>query len=219
MATHPYISGPGNIHQVILKLKNNFPNSVTSATIKQLGIARNSESAVINALQFIELIDADGKKNQEAAQAFLLDGSDFEAAFSKLVEAAYSQLFGLHNEAAWSLDESELITFFRQTDQTSQEIGKRQAKVFRMFAALSGKAEPIITKRKSSPKRERKKSPKGLSNKEKSSDGNVEKSLPGKHFSQSLGLSIKIEVNLPSDASGDTYDNIFKSIREHLIDD
>lgn len=219
MATHPYISGAGNIQQMIIKLKNNFPNSVTSATIKQLGIAPNNESSVINALQFINLIDTDGKKNQEAAKAFLLDGADFEEGFSKLIKSAYSKLFGLHNEAAWSLDEAELVTFFRQTDQTSQEIGKRQAKVFKMFAALSGKAEPITTKPKSSPKSGSKPGKKKQTETQQSNDKSLAELNPVSHLSQSLGLSIKIEVNLPTDASSDTYDSIFKSIREHLLDD
>ena len=219
MATHPYISGPGNIQQMIIKLKNNFPNSVTSATIKQLGIAPNNESSVINALQFIDLIDADGKKNPEAAKAFLLDGADFEDAFSKLIKSAYSKLFGLHNDAAWSLDEAELITFFRQTDQTSQDIGKRQAKVFKMFAALGGKAEPITVKPKSSLKSGPKPAKKKTVESQQSNDKGLKGIIPDRQLSQSLGLSIKIEVNLPTDASSDTYDSIFKSIREHLLDD
>ena len=41
---------------------------------------------------------------------------------------------------------------------------------------------------------------------------------PSNSFLEHLGMSIKIEVNLPSNASKETYDYIFRSIRENLID-
>ena len=220
MATHPYISGPGNILQMINKLKGNFPSSITSATIRQLGIAPNNESFVINALQFIDLIDTDGKKNETTAKAFLLDGADFEMEFSKVIKSAYAKLFDLHDEAAWTLSENELITFFRQTDQTSLVIGKRQAKVFQMFASLCGKVAPLPVKAQRSAKsgsQATKKKRTSLTKDEKHKG--VAEMTSEKKISQALGLSIKIEVNLPDSASSETYDNIFKSIREHLIDE
>ena len=33
-----------------------------------------------------------------------------------------------------------------------------------------------------------------------------------------LGLSVRVEVNLPTDANQETYDKIFQSIRKNLID-
>jgi len=32
-----------------------------------------------------------------------------------------------------------------------------------------------------------------------------------------VGLTVRIEVNLPADGDQDTYDKIFKSIRENLL--
>lgn len=60
--THPYISGAGNISQMVTRLRNTFPQTVNSDTVKKLGIAPNNESYVINALQFIGIIDEEGKK-------------------------------------------------------------------------------------------------------------------------------------------------------------
>jgi len=33
-----------------------------------------------------------------------------------------------------------------------------------------------------------------------------------------LGLTVRVEVNLPADASQDAYDKIFQSLRKNLID-
>lgn len=34
-----------------------------------------------------------------------------------------------------------------------------------------------------------------------------------------IGLTVRVEINLPTDGSKETYDNIFKSIKENLIND
>ncbi|MEA3107541.1 MAG: hypothetical protein QOI88_2146, partial [Gammaproteobacteria bacterium] len=51
MATFPYISGAGNVAQMISQLRKSFPNVVSADTVKKLGIASNNESYVINVLQ------------------------------------------------------------------------------------------------------------------------------------------------------------------------
>ncbi len=57
MTSHPYISGAGNITQMIGFLRKNFPPTVNSDTVRKLGIAPKNESYVINALQFIGVIE------------------------------------------------------------------------------------------------------------------------------------------------------------------
>ena len=215
--SYPYISGPGNLGLMIEKLRNNFPNTVTSETVKQIGLASGNESSIINALQFIGLIDEGGKKNTEKAKAFLNQKDDeFESAFSKIVQEAYKDLFDVHGEEAWMLDSAGLTTFFRQTDQTSEVIGKRQTGVFKTLAALSGKSEQPMTRspsKQNTSKAEPTKTTKNKATVKSKADTSKTVSV----FDR-LGMSIKIEVNLPSDASKETYDNIFRSIREHLID-
>lgn len=142
MATHPYISGPGNVAQMVTQLRKSFPSSISSETVKKLGLAPNNESYVINVLQYVGVIDAEGKKTPEAAKAFSHHkDEDFSKQFATLVQKAYSSLFELHGEDAWNLDSDELITFFRQSDQTSATIGGRQAATFKVLAGLSGHGE------------------------------------------------------------------------------
>jgi hypothetical protein len=50
-------------------LRNAFPAVVESNTVKKIGIASINESYVINALQFIDVIDEGGKKTQNTAPA------------------------------------------------------------------------------------------------------------------------------------------------------
>ena len=140
--SHPYISGAGNIASIIEHLRKSFPSTINSETVMKLGLAPKNESYVINCLQFIGVIDEDGKKTQEAGAAFSQHkDEDFQKAFSQLVKNAYSDIFELHGDAAWTLSRHELITFFRSADQTSNTIGGRQASVFQVLSNKSGKSD------------------------------------------------------------------------------
>lgn len=217
---HPYISGSGNIARMIAQLRKSFPSTVSSETVKRLGIAPNNESYVINALQFVGLLDEQGKKTDKAAKVFSLQNDqEFAQGFGKLVQDAYTDLFELHKTEAWALDDADLVTFFRQADQTSETIGKRQAGVFKVFAGLAGHGEAPTQR---SPKR--KPSGKKPTSSASAKDVGPDKRSEGQGANRrdnyrELGLSVRIEVNLPPDGTEETYDRIFRSIRKNLLNE
>lgn len=138
MASHPYISGAGNISQMIGHLRKNFPGTVTSETVKKFSVAPNNESYVINALQFIGIIDEECKRTSKGHAVFVMDDQAFPKAFEELVRVAYKDLFDVRGDVAWTLNKNELTAYFRTTDKTSEVIGGRQAGVFQMFRSLAG---------------------------------------------------------------------------------
>ncbi|MGH8427420.1 MAG: DUF5343 domain-containing protein [Bryobacteraceae bacterium] len=123
MATHPYISGAGNITQIVMQLRKSFPGTINSETVKKLGLAPNNESYVISVLQFIGVIDSEGKKTSEAAKVFSQHkDEDFSKHFGALIQKAYSALFDLHGNDAWKLSNDDLITFFRKATKRAQRL-------------------------------------------------------------------------------------------------
>lgn len=173
-------------------------------------------------MQFIGAIDEEGKKTELAGETFSKhDDDEFAAAFEKMVQEGYSDVFELHGDDTWKLDKDALITFFRTADQTSAAIGGRQANLFLAFAALSGHGEVVPAKKpnnSNSTKTTTKASKPKPVKKDKSSSspqpvasGNVPSAVPD------FGLSVKIEVNLPANADAETYDSIFRSIKKHLM--
>lgn len=224
MATHPYISGAGNVTQMVTQLRKSFPSNISSDTVKKLGLAPNNESYVINVLQFVGVIDPEGKKTPDAAKAFSHHkDEDFSKQFAALVKKAYSALFDLHGDNAWNLDSDELITFFRQSDQTSATIGGRQAATFKVLAGLSGHGDVPEPKPKKStkgtavPKTAKPKTP-TKSPAHSQPDQSPAGGLPLKqHERNGFGLTVRVEINLPADGTKETYDNIFKSIKENLL--
>lgn len=220
MANHPYIGGTGAIMQAISHLRRAFPATVTAETFKKLGIAPKNESYLINILKFLAIIDAEGKRTDSAAKVFNLhDDAQFQKAFGQSVKDAYVDLFGLHGDSAWELDTDSLITFFRQTDQSSGIVGTRQANTFRTLAALAGHGEaPAPRQRPAQANGGRRE--KGTEKAAKTSKSQSTAALTGTGTAvvSPLGLTVRIEVNLPADASQDAYDKIFQSLRKNLID-
>ncbi|NSY16166.1 DUF5343 domain-containing protein [Neorhizobium sp. AL 9.2.2] len=223
MASHPYISGSGNITQMISYLRKNFPATVSSETVKKYQLASNNESYVINALQFLGIIDEEGKRTEKGHDVLLLQAGEFEKAFATLVRDAYTDLFDLRGDDAWTLSKQELTAYFRTTDKTSDAIGARQAGVFLAFSALAGyeqqsaAAKPRINASNGGAKTTNVKAAKT-----KPQESVTEPVItPGSHTAagkRDMALTVRIEINLPADGSQETYDNIFKSIKANLID-
>jgi hypothetical protein len=232
LATHPYISGPGNVEQMIGFLRKNFPPTVTSETVKKFSIASNNESYVINALQFVGVIDEEGKRTPKGHEIFVLGNDVFPAAFGGLVRESYKDLFEIRGEDAWVLSKSELTAYFRTSDKTSEVIGGRQAGLFQVFARLAG-YEPVLASvgnstskskagkaKPASAKPAKVAKPANAENTAKVSVAKeIEDSTHQKQARRDMAMTVRIEINLPANGSQETYDNIFKSIRANLIDE
>jgi hypothetical protein len=217
---HPYSpGGAGAITTSIRQFRNALPPKITSETLKKLGIAPNNESYLINLLRFLNVIEPDGSKTEKAASVFSKDDAEFQKEFGEMIESAYGELFGLHHENTWDLPENKLIAFFRTTDQTSALTGKRQAATFQTLAGLAGHGQaPPAPKQKQikepRPKQEKPKEPSLSQNLSNSANS----AQPGGNSGQrDVGLTVRIEVNLPAAADQETYDRIFRSIRENLL--
>ena len=205
---------------MIAYLRKNFPATVTSETVKKFGLASNNESYVINALQFLGLIDEEGKRTTEGHDILVLSDDKFPGAFEELVKKAYSDLFELRGDDAWAMTKSELTGYFRTTDKTSEVIGGRQAGVFQVFRTLAGHE---TVDEKSSPKSPGKARP----SRAKAAPQSKAKPIPVEEAKgkgplgssegrKDMALTVRIEINLPANGSKETYDNIFKSIRANL---
>jgi hypothetical protein len=226
MASHPYISGAGNLTQIVGLLRKNFPAVITSETVKKFGLASKNESYVINALQFIGVINEEGKRTSRASDVFTIHNEeDFQKAFDGLIRNAYKDLFELRGDDAWTLSRADLIGYFRTNDKTSDIIGTRQAAVFKAFAALAGHNDENTTAKSMGVPRPRGKVTLAASTaKTKRETSAVEVKSEeirkvGSAATRDMALTVRIEINLPADGTRETYDNIFQSIRTNLLNE
>lgn len=230
---HPYISGSGGVTQLVTQLRKAFPATVTADTLKKLGIAPQNETYVLNIMKFIGVLDSENKKAVAAGPVFNKhDNAEFQQEFSKLVKGPYHELFDLHGEDAWTLSLDKLISFFRNHDGTSDVVGKRQATTFQALARIGGKLPddvPATVKSASSAAATAKVAKKvSLPKKGALPQAPAPASAPafiqppaqansGATGPGGVGLTVRIEINLPPGGDQATYDAIFKSIRENLL--
>ena len=216
----PYVASAGPILKTVDRFRQNFPQEVTASILQKLGIAPKNESYVINVLRFLDLISEAGSKVEEKARVFLNSKEDqFEAEFGQIVQEAYKELFDLYKDSAWTAEKEDLIQFFRTTDNSSKIVGERQANTFICLAGLAGRRNLPSTQeagaRRSGKRISKSTQAEPRTTKSQKQKGSAEKKQNG----QNLGLTVRIEINLPADGSQETYDMIFRSIRENLIDE
>jgi hypothetical protein len=215
---HPYAS-PGAITGAVNQFRKTFPATVNADTLRKLGIAPQNESWVINTLRYIGVIDGEGNKTSTATAAFNQhENAEFQNDFGAMVKDAYKELFEIYGDASWEQSFDKLIAFFRNADQTSDVVGRRQASTFQALAALAGHGEiPAPAKPKpSSSKTKTEKSAQPTTQPAEANFGAGAQSGTGTP-QRDVGLTVRVEVNLPLAADQDTYDKIFRSIRENLL--
>ena len=139
---HPYVPAPGGLAKTISHCRKSLPSVIDSGTLRKFGFAPNNESYILNVFRFLKFIDAGGKKTDLAAKIFSIHEDEaFAKEFSSAVRDAYSGLFDMYGDGAWTISKESLITYFRQSDQTSATVGTRQTSTFQVLARFSGHGE------------------------------------------------------------------------------
>jgi hypothetical protein len=219
---HPYISAQGSLVAAIRQFRESMPAKINASNLKKLGIAPNNESFLINILRFIGLIGAEDAPSAKARAVFNknVDG-EFADGFAEMIKTSYKDLFDLRKDKAWTLSEADLITFFRNADQTSRLVGRRQAQTFQTLSSLSGHQveAPQIrpTKKSNGTSSQKMKRRKEVTRAPALNAPTAESTGAPATTKREMALTVRIEVNLPAGGDQDTYDRIFKSIRSNLL--
>ncbi len=218
---YPYVPSAGPLVKTITHLRKTFPKELTAETLRKLGVAPKNESYVINVLRFLGIIDEEGKKVDAKSKAFVQHQDEaFASEFGKVVKEAYEELFELHGDTAWTQDRNALTQFFRTTDHSSDVVGTRQAGTFSALAALSGHADVPTPKAVTAPKKSKAavvdNTKKQIKSERPAQQSETARTSDGAAVAP-VGLTVRIEVNLPASGDQETYDRIFQSIRKNLI--
>ena len=227
MATqHPYVQAPKHLSECIARFRRSLPPTVNASTLQKHGIASNNERYVLNTLRFLGLLDDEGKPTEAARDLFTrADDENFRSRLSEIIESHYVDLFQVRGDDAWTLNRTDLVTYFRGNDQTSLIVGNRQASTFQVLSELSGHSaasEPSRSqtrpKADQPTKRPKVKNASASHGSDTSGDERLKKSDADRR-DRPIGLTVRIEINLPAGGDQATYDNIFQSIRKNLINE
>lgn len=222
---YPYVPSGGIILQAIEQFKKALPPKIDASTLKKLGVAPSNEGYVISTMKFLGVADDKNDRTKEGVELFSTHGDEaFSKAFEGVVREKYGSLFELRGDEAWELDRDSLISFFRGSDKSTAIVGGRQAQTFIALAAMAGKRDaPKRAPQSNSSKPKSVQPQKAATSKRGSaSNSNPPAPKPAENSSEiaagnAVGLTVRIEINLPANGTQATYDNIFKSIRSNLL--
>lgn len=227
MPTYPYTSGQGAVLQTFAQLRKGFPPKVDAGYLRRFGIAPANESYIISILRFLDLIDEDGGSRDTNTEFFFGGDEVFKPGLEKRLRDAYSQLFDEMGNDALTAEKDALTNWFRAADKTSALVGQRQASTFQTLVALAGHGDIPASRTASRAKNSEPSARKPSRKTRTASSADIEKAPsapPSKNVADSnvaiasdVGLTVRIEVNLPSGGDTSTYDAIFASIKKHLM--
>jgi hypothetical protein len=232
---YPYSSGQTAVVQAIAQLRKGFPGKVDAGYLQRFQIAPANESYIISILRFLGLVDEEGNRVEDSTGYFFGNDDTFRPGLETAVRDKYAQLFDEMGDAALTASKDDLTHWFRHADKTSELVGQRQAATFLTLAAMAGHGEvPTVrgtgsrkgtaaagdatkktTAKKAAPPKKTVETPG-----DGGGSGNGGGSGDGKRKTQNgedVGLTVRIEVNLPPGGDADTYDAIFASIKKHLM--
>jgi hypothetical protein len=224
VATYPYTSGPTALISTFAQLRNSPPGKIDAAYLQRNDIARSNESYVISILKFLGFVDDQGNRVENKTQFLYGNEETFKAGLEAAVREAYADVFGDLADGALNADRDVLMHWFRAADKTSHLVGQRQAATFQTLTAIAGHgALPTVRAATTA-----KKAPHSESIKKTAAKKTAAKKDPAQQPPEinddgigsggnGVGLSVRIEVNLPQGESAETYDAIFASIKKHLM--
>lgn len=223
MPTYPYIPAPGAVVKAFEQLRKSFPGKVDAPYLKRNKIAASNESYLIGVLRFLGLIDEEGNRQDGRVEFFYGSEEKFQAGVDALLRDAYKQLFDEMGDDVFSRSREDLGHWFRSADKTTELVGKRQAATFHALAALAGHTDMPQSRPSSSASKPRSAEPRRRTSETARKEAVGPKpstevtTSHAVHSRSDVGLTVRIEVNLPAGGDADTYDAIFASIKRNLI--
>ena len=212
---YPYLPSSGILLKAVEQFRRSFPATIDVPTIQKLNLAPGNESELLAVLKFLGFIDENGQRTDLGAHVFTEhDNTEFARKLEAAVRSAYRELFELHGDGAWELNDDALIAFFRRANNASELVGKRQASTFSALRSLAGHGSLSPRRRRAAGTAARAISAPAKPGASAPREGDQEWLHRREH---EFGLTVRIEINLPTVAEQEVYDKIFKSIRENLL--
>ena len=182
------------------------PEKFTREHLKDIGFNSSNHHSFISLLKGLGFLTADGSPTE--SYRLLLDETKWRNVLGNAVRSAYSDLFVISKDPG-STDKKAIEGKFKSTYNHTDLVAQRSASTFLKLWELCEKT------------------PSALSNEqivaqpdvEKPDEVGLEKPPRIERQISSIGLRYNIQIHLPPTKDIEVYNSIFKSLKEHLIDE
>jgi methyl coenzyme M reductase beta subunit len=204
MLTARYMSSTKNIPAILQKIVDGTaPEKFTMAHLKGIGFKSSNDQAILPVLKDLGFLSADGTPTKRYLD--YRDKSRSRLVLGEALRETYEDLFHI-NEHLTETDRAAIMGRFKSTHNVSDRVAEAQAATFLALLKLSeltGKGQAHIRPIVVAPTVD------VVASK-------TEKTVQVPAFS---GLRYNIEIHLPATKDVEVFNAIFKSLKEHLLDD
>jgi hypothetical protein len=198
-----------NVPTILQKIvEGTAPDKFTVAHLKGIGFKSSNDQGIIPILKDLKFLTADGTPTKRYHD--YRDKSKSKQILGEALREAYEDLFHI-NEHPTESDRQAIVGRFKSVHNATDAVAERQAITFfalLKLADISGKQKH--TQKPIEPEHDAEKLPK---EKQGDSKGSGLGQIPF------AGLRYNVEIHLPATKDVEVYNAIFKSLKEHLLDD
>ena len=201
---YAYTTVPGKLRDLMQKIpKIGRPDKVTGGWLKTAGWTSSNDASMITVLKFVGLIGADGRPTEvwDAVR------TGNKTQFSEAVKTAYADLFSLYPDAHRK-DAESLRNFFRPHTAGGEQVQAKMVQTFQILVEFGAfDSSPSAEKHNSD-------------GADLQSNAMQQKSSGETHklSTNSIALTVNIQLQLPATADGSVYESLFAAMRKHLIE-
>lgn len=199
-----YVYSVGQIDQMLNKIKSTGrPDKLTLSYAQKTWVLKNAQfSAVIDLLKKMKFIASDGTPTELYAE---FQNQKFEkTALGKGAINAFPQLFKAFPDAQ-NLGKDDLQGYLKQQTGADDSVVQKIYGTIKRLCSLS----EFTGLNSTSPQ---------IQNTPNDTTSSTPNQLPNNNFGNNmLPITMNIELVIPSDATPETYDQIFSSIKKHLM--
>jgi hypothetical protein len=201
-----------NLSAILQKIiDGTAPAKFTVAHLKGIGFKSSNDQGVIPLLKDLGFLSADGTPTPRYHE--YRDRSRSKAVLGQALRDAYEELFHI-KEHPTKADREATEGRFKSVHNASDRVAELQASTFLALLDLADLTAGPTPETKKKEKKEDEKEKVAIG----TGGGSADKGTgpPGLPFS---GLRYNIEVHLPATKDVEVYNAIFKSLKEHLLED
>jgi hypothetical protein len=211
MPEYPYANVIGNLSKFIEGIPSRgIPDKIDAEHLKQIGFTSTNDLAMVSVLSFIGFIDESGKPNDNYSNFRI--SSKQEETMSECLKSAYSELFKLYPDAQ-NVSTKELADFFKSKTKSGELVISRMVSTFLLLCEFSTMKPE---KKKAIPK----KTPQRKTTKKAPVPAATVPIVEKKTYEtkKQPQVVVNIQLVLPESKDPTLYDELFKSLKKHLLE-
>jgi len=201
-----YITNPAKIRSFLEKIRAaGKPDKVTLKTIESLGFKSVNDRALLPIIKALGLVDGSGVPTARWG-AFR---SNYKAALAAGIREHYAKLFTLYPDA-FQKDTEALNSFFSSHTSVSAGTLKFIISTFKTLCSIADFGPESTSIAVTSP---------ATADVPTGAPAIITQSRPIVSASPGVTVNINVQLTLPENADAKTFDQFFKAMREHLLNE